>query len=158
MLRISLIEFILRIVPEAFLIMLAFYLLNYKRVNTKRYIISSVFIAISTYLVRMLPINYGVHTIINMIICILVIVSMNKISSIKAISAVIKVTTLIAICEWVNIIVLDKVMKLDLKMIFKDPLKKMLYSTPSILMLSIIILLFYKFQFKTRIEVSNIYD
>lgn len=157
MLRISLIEFILRTIPEAFLVVWAVYLLNYKRINTKRYIVSSIFIAISIYLVRQLPINYGVHTVINIIIYILIVVLINKISIIKAISSVLKIMITISTCEWINIVVLDKLMKLDLKMIFNDPLRKMLYSAPSIMMFGVSILLFYKFQFKARMEVLNTY-
>ncbi|MBZ9609209.1 hypothetical protein G9F73_015570 [Clostridium estertheticum] len=152
MLRISLIEFILRTIPEAFLIVLAIYILNYKRIDPKMYIASSIFIAISTYLVRLLPINYGVHATINIISYILIVAWINRINIIKATSSVLKVMITISTCEWINVAMLDKVMKLDLKMIFNDPLKKVLYSEPSMVMFSIIILLFYKFQFKTRIR------
>ena len=127
MLRISLIEFILRTIPESFLIIWAIYLLSYKRINQKRYIASSVFIAISTYLVRMLPINYGVHTVINIIICILIVVLINKISISKAMSSVLKVVITISICEWVNTVVLDKIMKLDFQVVFNKSLRKTLY-------------------------------
>lgn len=158
MLRISLLEFLLRIIPEAFLIIWAIYLLNYKRIDLKRYIASSMFIATSAYLVRILPISFGVHTIINIIIYILVAVSINKINIIKAMSAVLKIIITIFICEWINVAVLDKVVKLDLQIIFNEPLKKVIYSTPSLIMFAVLIFLFYKFEFKTRIEVSNAYD
>lgn len=157
LLRLSLIEFILRTIPESFLIIWAIYLFAYKRIDPKRYITSSIFIAITTYLIRMLPINYGIHTIINIVNLILITVSINKISIMKAISAVLKIMITLSICEWINIIVLDKVMKIDLQMIFSEPIKKMVYSTPSLVMFGVIILLFYKFQFKTRIEVSSVY-
>ncbi|MFT5872828.1 MAG: hypothetical protein ACI8WT_001765 [Clostridium sp.] len=140
MLRLSLIEFILRVIPEAFLIIMSINLFSYKRIDSKRYITSSIFIAISTYLVRMLPINYSVHTIINMIIFILISVSINKISIIKAISSVLKVIITISICEFINVVVLDKIMKLDIQTIYNEPLKKILYSMPSLVMFSIIIL------------------
>lgn len=156
LLRISLLEFILRIVPESFLSVLAIYLLNYKRINCQKYIVSSVFLALSVYLVRMLPINFGVHTIINIIILILITVSINKINTTKAISSVLKVIIAISICESINIVVLDKVMKFDLQIILNEPLSKMLYSAPSMVMFGIVILLFYKYKFKTRIELSNV--
>lgn len=155
-LKISLLEFILRTIPESFLIILAVHLLSYKKIEPKTYINASVFIAISTYLVRVLPINYGVHTIINIMIYVLAIVSINKLGVIKAISSVLKIIITISVCEWINVAVLDKVMKLDLQVIFSEPLKKIIYSTPSLVMFGIAILLFYKYKFKSRIEISSV--
>ncbi len=156
LLRISLLEFILRVVPESLLIILATYLFNYKKIELKPYTIASVFIAVSTYLVRMLPINYGVHTIINIIVCILVIVAINKIKPIKAIQSIFKIIIILSACEWINVAVLDKVMKLDLKVVFNGPLKKILYSTPSLVMFGIVIFLFYRYRIKTRVGLSNV--
>lgn len=157
-LKVSILEFILRIIPEAFLIILAINLLSYKKIKPKEYVASSIFIAISAYLVRMLPIYYGVHTVINIIIYILIAVLVSKISIIKSISSVLKVIALICICEWINVLILDKVMKLDLQIIFNEPFKKILYSTPSLVMFAISILFFYKFWFKSRVELSNVCD
>lgn len=158
MLKLSLLEFILRTIPESFLIILAVHLLNCKKIEPKTYIISSIFIAISTYLVRLLPIHYGVHTIINMVIYILVATSINNINAIKAGSSVLEVIITISICEWINVAVLDNVMKLDLQVIFSEPLRKILYSTPSLVMFGITVFLFYKFRVKTRMELINEYN
>lgn len=155
-LKISLLEFILRTIPESFLIILAVHLLSYKKIEPKTYINASVFIAISTYLVRVLPINYGVHTIINIMIYVLAIVSINKLGVIKAISSVLKIIVTISVCELINVAVLDKVMKLDLQVIFSEPLKKIIYSTPSLVMFGIAILLFYKYKFKPTIEITSV--
>ena len=155
-LKISLLEFILRTIPESFLIILAVHLLSYKKVQAKGYINASIFLAISIYLVRMLPINYGIHTIINTVICVLAIISINKIDVIKAISSVLKITIIISICEWINVVILDKVMKLDAQVIFNEPLKRVVYSMPSMMMFGIVIVLFYKYKFRTRMEMSNV--
>ena len=74
MLRLTAFEFIARVIPEGFVIMLAMIALSNIKLNVKRYIISSLLFAIYVYVGRMLPINYGVHTILDIFVMIILII------------------------------------------------------------------------------------
>ena len=73
MLRLTLFEFLVRIIPEAFILMFALFALCNMKISIKRYVISSIMFGIFEYGVRMLPINYGVNTILGIFIMIIII-------------------------------------------------------------------------------------
>ena len=55
-------------IPESFLLVFVSYVFAGKRVNRKLYFISSILFVIVACLVRRLPIHFGVHTIIIILI------------------------------------------------------------------------------------------
>lgn len=151
MLKLTLLELFLRAVPEAFLFVLGSYVFANKKIEKKPYIAGSILFAIGTYLTRLLPIHFGVHTIIVSMVYILITTSINKIPIIKAISSsMISIITLSA-CESLNAIILNK-LKLDMKLILNDPLKKMLYFAPSLILFAFGILLIYILMCKSKKE------
>ncbi|MTK12269.1 MAG: hypothetical protein F8N39_09310 [Clostridiaceae bacterium] len=98
--------------------------------------------AISTYLVRMLPIQFGVHTIIIIMIFILINTSLNKIPIRKAISSSLISIITLSICESINLFVLNYI-KVDMEVIITKPLLKTLYFMPSLGLFALIILILY---------------
>nr|WP_312292105.1 hypothetical protein [Clostridium chromiireducens] len=68
MLQLTVLEFTIRTIPEALVYIFAAYVFSNKKLDVNKYLISSFLLAIGTFLVRMLPINYGVHTILAIII------------------------------------------------------------------------------------------
>lgn len=85
------------------------------------------------YLIRMLPIHYGVHTILSLIACIILVVSINKIDILKSIQAVIVAMILGFISEAINVLIIQVVLKADMKVIFENPVQKILYGIPSLI-------------------------
>ena len=67
MLKITLFEFIVRGIPEEFLFVFAVYTFTRTAINLKRYLIASFVFWISEYLIRSLPIQYGINTVIGLI-------------------------------------------------------------------------------------------
>lgn len=133
MLKITLLEFFLRGLPEGFLIIWAVYAFSKTVINTKKYIVSSIILIIAVYLVRLLPIQYGVHSILNIIVIIVVTVNISKINIIKSIQASIMAMILEFMCEGINIFIIKYIFKADIEHVLSEPSLKILYGIPSLL-------------------------
>lgn len=142
MLRVSLIEFVLRIIPESFLFLLTAYVFSNKKIEKKLYIISGFIIAISMYFIRLLPIQFGIHSVIGVIIVILVAVNINKIPTSKAISSAVMIIIFEAIFETINLVFIDKVLNLNVQAVLSDSVSKLVYFAPSLIILGCSIVLF----------------
>ena len=148
MLKLEPIEFFLRSLPECFLLILAIHSFSKIKIDKKKYIISSFICSVAIFLVRMLPINYGVHTILAMGITSILGVAINKIDVIKAIKGVLIVIILQFALEGMNIFIIENIFKADIDKVFADPVQKALYGLPSICMLAIIVVGYYIINYK----------
>lgn len=143
------IEFLLRGLPEGFLLILGIYIFSREKINKKNYIISSILSSIVIFFIREFPISYGVHTIIIIILLILLSIFYNKIDSYRTVRSVISVFVLQYLSEALNLVFLKIVLGLDLNVIFNHPIKKNIAGLPSVMINVIIIYIFYK-KFKKR--------
>ena len=142
MLKVSLIEFLLRFIPESFLFLLAAYVFSNKKIEKKLYIVSSFAIAISMYLIRLLPIQFGIHSVMGVITVILVAVNINKIPIDKAVSSAVIVMILEGIFETLNLFFLDKILDLNVQAVLIDSISKLVYFMPSLIFLGCTITLY----------------
>jgi len=129
--------------PESFVLMLAMYALSNTKLNVNRYIISSLLLATFEYSVRMLPITYGVHTILNVIIMIILICSINKTDIILAIKASLITTICLFILEGLNTLLLYFIFKDRLESIILNTMLKTIYVLPSLICFAIITIIYY---------------
>ncbi|MCY6484775.1 hypothetical protein OW763_10530 [Clostridium aestuarii] len=157
MLKLSLLEFFLRGIPEQFIFICANYVFSNKTIDKKALCISTILLTISSYLIRFLPIHYGVHTILFIITYVLLCVFISKIDIIKAISSALISVIILLICEGINVFVLEKLFKIQIDMVFKEPLSKILYSTPSLLLFGITVFIFHRKFYKKR-AYTNVFN
>ncbi len=75
----------LRCIVEVFIVNFMIYTLSKRSINNTNYYIVSILLSVLTYVVRLLPIYYGVHIVINLItfISIMTILGIPLIKSIK---------------------------------------------------------------------------
>jgi hypothetical protein len=146
MLKLSAFEFIFRTLPEAFIFIFASYLFANQKINTKKYILSSIMVAISIFLIRMLPINYGVHTILNIITQTLILNSINKIDIIPAVKSALVTTICLFIIELLNMVALNIIYGNQLNEILSNPMLKTIYGLPSLAAFLIIVICYYYFK------------
>ncbi|AKN34075.1 hypothetical protein Ccar_00015 [Clostridium carboxidivorans P7] len=99
--------------------------------------------AIISYLVRKLPIHFGVHTIIIILIYIMVNVLINKIPIDKAISSVLSGVIVLLICEWINLFILNDYLKVNIQVMEDNPMMRTLYMMPSLILFVCFISLLY---------------
>lgn len=143
MLKLSILEFFIRVIPESFLIIFAVYTFSKTAIEVKKYFLSSIILAIMTFMIRSLPIHYGIHTILCIIVIILLICNINKIDIIKSIQAVIITIILQFICEGINVFMIQNIFKLDINYVFNEPVLKLLYGIPSLVIFACIPILYY---------------
>lgn len=154
MLKLTLLELFLRTIPESFLFILGSYVVANKSIEKKAYFVSSIIFAIGTYLIRMLPIHFGVHTIIVAMLYILLTTSLNKIPVVKVISSAMFCIITLSACESLNALILNH-LKIDMQLILNNPLMKTLYFVPSLVLFALIILLVYILMCKNKKEGSE---
>lgn len=158
MLEVRPIEFLLRSLPEGFIVVLAIYIFSKVDINKKKYLSTSVVFSIITFTVRLLPINYGVHMVLSVLFLLFIIVSYNKIDAVSAIKSIIFIYLIQFISEAINVLILN-FMNVDLdtqfknpiyKSIFKNPIYKSIIGIPSLIITGVIILIIYIFNNKKR--------
>jgi hypothetical protein len=155
MLKISWFEFVVRGIPEEFLFVLAVHAFSKTGINLKKYLLSGVLLWIMAYLIRLLPIQYGVHTILGLIVLIVLVSSVNKIDIIKSIRAGIIIFTLVFIFEGINVFFIQSVLKKDINIIMGDHILKTLYGLPSVMVFGIVVLIYY-FRLSKRRELDYV--
>ena len=142
MLKLTFLEIFLRGLPEGFLFMFAVYVFSKTVINIKRYILSSIILVGAVYLIRLLPIQYGVHTILGIIVIIVLAVNINKISIIKSIQSSLMAMILEFICEGINVFIIQYIFKADIMYLLSDPSLKILYGIPSLLIFAAIVFIY----------------
>ena len=143
MFKVSLIIVLLRYIPETLLVIWGINLFSLKKINLKLYLLSCLVYLLSTFLLRMLHIDYGVYISLVIIICIFTAHFINKISVINSISSSLISIILLSICELFNIIILEMFFKINIQNTLYSPLKESMYGLPSLVLLLIIILISY---------------
>lgn len=148
MLKLEPIEFFLRLLPEGFIFILSIYAFSNIKIDKNKYITSSTVCALAVFLVRMLPISYGIHTILGMGIAMMLGVIINKIDVIKSIKGILISVMIQFICEGINVFIIQNVLKADVNEIFSNSVSKVLYGIPSLVILFIIVAGYYIFKLK----------
>ncbi len=143
MLKVTFLELLVRGLPEAFIMILATYTLANKKVEKKEYLISSLIMALLMYLFRMLPISYGVHTILNIFLLIFLTFSINKIDLMISIKSSILILMILFICEGLNILFIQFVLHKNLKVVFGNPISKIILGIPSTIAFLGIVIMYY---------------
>ncbi|MCY6370271.1 hypothetical protein [Clostridium ganghwense] len=150
MLKLSLLEFLLRTLSESFLFIFAAHVFSKNKITKKTFFVSSIILALLTYLIRLLPIHFGVHTILFLVVYILICALINKIEPIKAISSGLISIIILYICEWINLFILENLLNTRLEIVLKSTLPKILYGSPSLLLFGLILSTFYIILSKKR--------
>lgn len=151
--KISMIELFFRMIPESFLFIYATYVFSKKVIVLRSFMLSSILLGISTYVIRLLPIHSGINNILSMAMFIVLSAKVNRIDLVKSIQVVFMSTILGFICEGINVLLIKYVFMQDINFIFNDPKLKTLYGIPSLLIFGfvlLIVLFYYKIQSKNK--------
>lgn len=156
MLKLTLFEMIIRTIPEGFLFVLASYIFSSQLMDKKRYCISALLVGISTYLIRMLPISFGVHTIILLVIYVLIGTLICRINVIKCISAGLVSVIIMFTAELVNVYLIQDVFNTPLEKVVENPYIKQLYFMPSLLIFAAVIFALYKILYRPTKVINHV--
>ena len=156
MLKLTMFEFVIRSIPEVFVFMFAAYAFSKTKIDKKIYILSSLLLAVAVFVIRALPINYGVHTILNISFMTIISNSINKIEIISSVKAAIIMAIILFASEGINVFILKFLLGDRLTMILSNPVLKTIYGLPSLLILASIVIGYYIFLGK-RNKLRNWY-
>ena len=145
MLKLQPIEFILRAMPESFLVILAIYIFSKTKINKKKYIVTSIVFSTILYISRMLPIDYGVHMILSVLALLAIVMLYNKIDAIKGIKSIVFIYLIQLVSELINVVIL-KLVNIDLEVLSMDGLYKTILGLPSLIITGVIVLMVYKIE------------
>lgn len=129
----------IRIFPEAFLLIYSIYRLTNTEINLKKILISSLIGGIGVYVVRLLPIHFGVHTIIAIMLYILLAIQINKIDIFKAITSVLLEMILLFITDLLLVVIYTKMLQLSTEILFGQTWVASVAGIPSLIMFYLII-------------------
>lgn len=126
------ITMILRGIPEAFIHMFAMYAFAGVRIDKKRYIESSIILACLMVLISNLPISYGIHSILVVMAIIGLAVTVNQLGTIYCTSIAVINMIIQFLTEGINVILIEKGLKMNLAQAMSNPLGKAIYGVPSL--------------------------
>lgn len=144
MLKLTIFELILIGVPEILLFILSIYIFTFTKINLKNLFLSCILYTIAVYTIRILPIQFGVHAILNLFVIILLCIKINKINGIKTIFACLVSFIILFICDQTSCFLMMLFTNNNTNSIIQNPMLKVLYSIPSLLLYFCIILIINK--------------
>ncbi|EPY2274793.1 hypothetical protein ACXAUS_003702 [Clostridium sporogenes] len=146
MLKIGMVELIIRTLPECFFIIFVIQVFSDYKINKNKYVLSSILLSIIMYSIRLLPIHYGVHTILNIIAIVVICTFINEVTPIKSITYSLILMSLLALSEALNLYFIYKIFGENVANTLKNPLKKCIYLMPSMIILVSIVLFTFKIK------------
>lgn len=150
----SFIDVFLRLIPEGLIIILAGYALAKKSIDTKRYLLSSLIVALSIFIFKLLPISAALPMILSIFIAIIALIFINKIKTAHAIISSVVCFIVMMLTEAINLLVLQTVFHVNTDEVFLNavPLEKYLYGLPSMLVFAAIVLAYYFISKRKRAQ------
>lgn len=146
--RLTFIEVIARLIPEVFLVILSIIILSNKKVDKKQYLKSCLVGVVCGYIVRSMPISYGIHTVLNIICFVLISILMNNIDVVTTIRSTIVTFITMLIIESFNVWLLSILFGDIINTMLEDVVTKTLLGLPSIILYSVFIAILYKVKKK----------
>jgi hypothetical protein len=143
-LEIVIFEFLLGYALQGFAIVLGVFVFNRQKIVLKSYLFASVLVIIISYLVRLLPISFGVHTILNVLFLFLVCIIVLKMSAYTTIRAALLVTMILLICEMADVAVMIRILgKEKFERMMMDSVEKAIIGFPGAVFFSLLVILAY---------------
>lgn len=142
--RLSLIEIILRLIPETCFVNYSIIKLSNNEFNKKKYIESCLIAVLCGYIVRSLPISNGIHIILNIISFAAISIIINKFDVVDTIKSIIIIFVVMMILEGLNILAITSISKDQINNILNDSTGKVILGIPSIIAYAVITFILYK--------------
>jgi len=146
MLQISLFELVVRGILEGFLFILSVHAFSRARIRKWPFVVSSLILIAITYVIRFLDINFGVHTVLNMIVIIALCVFINRLVLFDVVKGTMLTILIMFAIEGVNVAFLQLIYRDDLIAIISDPYRKTLAGMPGLILFGITALTLYYFM------------
>lgn len=154
MLKISLFEFFFRAIPELIMMVFYFYIFSLKKINIKKIFVSSIILSIIAILIRLLPIQNGMNTILLIPVFVFIARFLNDIPVRNGISSVILGIIILSFCEFINIYILTSFFKINIEEVFQNVILKTLYGSLSLGLFLLILVICYFTIYKRKVSIK----
>lgn len=145
MIHFSLAEIFLRIIPEPLLFTAATYAFSKVKFDIKKFFLISITLSVIGCLARLLPVAYGINSLLSLIFLTLLNVKLNKVKVLKSAQVTVVIYILMFICEFINMLILEVPFHIDLNTAFKNPTLKSVYGIPNLVLFALFTFIIYKF-------------
>ncbi len=143
-LKTILLYYVLGYILQAFAFVLGVYAFNRQKIEIKKYILTSITLSIISYFVRLLPISFGVHIMLNLIVLLIICIFILKMPIYITIRSILLMTVLLLVCEMANVGLMIGVLgQEEFERRLAIPLEKIIVILPSAIIFAIIIVLSY---------------
>lgn len=129
----------IRLIPETFLIIYSICLLTNTKIDYKKIFLSAIMGGTGVYIARLLPIHFGVHTILGIILYIVLTVNIFKIDTHKAIAGTLISTVLCFISDVILVVFYTSVLNFSSEMVSSKTLLAVIASIPSLIIFYLIL-------------------
>ncbi|GAA0091556.1 hypothetical protein UT300009_15840 [Paraclostridium bifermentans] len=141
MLNSSLSYVIIRSFPESIFLILSGYILFNLNINLKNIIKNSLFYLVILTCIRMLPISFGIHTVLSMFVIGMIFYKFENQQIISTIINVSKIYICLAISEGIYMVIADKILKIPTQILANNTsINSAILSLPSLLIFILLII------------------
>ncbi len=153
MFRFTCVDFFLRLIPESFILIWGIHIFSKKTIDMFKYILSSLMLAVSYFIIRCLPIYFGVHTDICIMLTIIIVMFIIDIPLIKNVIGTLLLYFILSLSETMNMLLLSG-LNIDTDISVLQPITRFIYGIPS-LIIFIISIITLKFVLKNKKVIPN---
>lgn len=146
-------DFFFRLIPETLILMWGIHVFSRKIIDRFKYILSSLILAISCFIIRGLPIYYGVNTDICIMLTIIIVMFIKDIPLIKNVLGTFLLYFMLSLSETMNMLLLSR-LNINTDISVLQPITRCIYGIPS-LIIFIISIIILKFVLKNKKAIPN---
>jgi hypothetical protein len=149
--KIFVFEFLFGYIMQAFAFILGVFAFNRQKIIVKSYVTVSLLVSVFYFLVRQLPISFGVHTIINLLLLLLVCIFIFKMPIYATIRSTLLVTVFLLASEILNVWLMISILGRDkFEQEMSVALNKAIIGLPGSFAFAILILVTYLLSTKSE--------
>jgi hypothetical protein len=148
-LKIIVFEYLFGYCLQGFAIVVGIYAFSRQKIIIKNYIAASILVMIISFLVRLLPISFGVHTIINILSLFIICIILLKMPAYSAIRSISLITVVLIICEMLTVAVISMIIgkeKFDSLML--NSLHRSYIALPGNVLFAVVVIITYYLMMK----------
>lgn len=142
-------ELIIRIIPENLVFIGASFILTKTKIDKKNFVLSSFLLCIFVHITRLLPVDFGITSLLILFFLVFLNVKINKIKPIESIKASVLIFITMFLSEFISIIFMQVVLKLNMNEIFKNTVTRAIAGIPSLFIFAIFIFIIHKVSKKS---------
>lgn len=144
LLKILLFKYLFGYILQGFAIVLGVYAFNKQKLVLKEYFMASSLVIVISYFVRLLPISYGVHTILNLVFLYLICTFILKMPGYTTVRSSLFVTVLLLISEMLLVaVMISTIGQASFEKLMQNPIDKAIIGAPVSICFAVMVYIIY---------------